>query len=451
MDMKTARFPDLSPARRTQHVLQHVFRNYTGGLRVQLWNGDILTIGTGQAVATIIFRSADIFRELILHRDPLTLAEAYFSGMVDVDGDLFALFSQKEHLSSFKISLKERLSILAAALAIKDTCGTYIDGGRQVRWHRKLSSHLKRKSSRAFNRDAIAFHYDVSNDFYRLWLDQEMVYSCAYFEADSNTLEQAQADKLHHIFRKLRLKPGERLLDVGCGWGALICWAAKHYGVSAHGITLSRQQYEYAQQKIRALGLEDRVSVEMRDYRDLPSEPLYDKVSSVGMFEHVGLRNLPTYFRVVHRVLKPGGLFLNHGITNDREGWRKTVGTEFIQRYVFPDGELDTVSNIQRVMEHASFEIIDVEGMRLHYALTLRHWVARLDARRQEALNHVAESTFRVWRLYMTACALQFEEGGTGIYQILAAKRHGGPIDVPLTRSDLYLPPHGTAREDIVR
>ena len=265
-----------------------------------------------------------------------------------------------------------------------------------------------------------------------------MVYSCAYFETADNSLEAAQQNKLHHICRKLRLKPGERLLDVGCGWGALICWAAKHYGVSAHGITLSRQQFEYAQRKIRALGLENLVTVEMRDYRDLPDTPIYDKVSSIGMFEHVGLSNLPIYFRAVQQALKPGGLFLNHGITSDQEGWPKTVGTEFMRRYVFPDGELDTIGNIQRVMEHESFEILDVESLRQHYALTLRHWVARLDARRHEALQHVGPSTYRTWKLYMTACALQFEQGGIGLYQILLAKRDGRLAAIPLTRRDVY-------------
>jgi cyclopropane-fatty-acyl-phospholipid synthase len=201
---------------------------------------------------------------------------------------------------------------------------------------------------------------------------------------------------------------------------------------------LSAAQVEYARQRIRNEGLEGRVTVELRDYRDLATEPVYDKVSSVGMFEHVGLANLPTYFASVHRVLRPGGLFLNHGISHDEEGWNKTAATEFINRYVFPDGELDCVSNIQLGMERAGFEIHDVEGLRPHYALTLRHWVSRLEANREAAVREVGEPAYRTWRLYMAACALEFESGGTGVYQILASRPNRGEWPVTLSRRDLY-------------
>lgn len=292
-----------------------------------------------------------------------------------------------------------------------------------------------------FNRHAISFHYDVSNDFYALWLDEQMVYSCAYYEDADQSLEQAQRNKLDHICRKLRLKPGERLLDIGCGWGALVCWAAEHYGIIAHGITLSQNQYEHAQLTIKSRGLEKQVSVELLDYRDLQGEAKYDKIVSVGMFEHVGLKNLPTYFAITHRMLKPGGLFLNHGITSNEGGWKKTVSTEFINRYVFPDGQLETISTVQKIMEDAGFEIHDVEGLREHYALTLRQWVKRLNEYHEEALNYVTEPVYRIWRLYMAACAMQFEEGNTGIYQILVSKRDPSIIPVPLTRRDIYSQP----------
>ena len=235
-----------------------------------------------------------------------------------------------------------------------------------------------------------------------------------------------------------RLRPGEQFLDIGCGWGALAIWAARHYGVRATGITLSERQFEFAQERIRESGMEDRVNVLLRDYRDMEGRAHFDKVASVGMFEHVGLKNLPTYFNTVRHLLKPGGLFLNHGITHEQEGWKSSISTRFINRYVFPDGELDTVSNVMREMERADFEIWDVEGLRPHYAKTLRHWVARLEANHQEALKHVDESVYRTWRLYMAASALQFEEGDVGIYQLLASRRAPNTVPVPLTRRDIY-------------
>jgi cyclopropane-fatty-acyl-phospholipid synthase len=271
-----------------------------------------------------------------------------------------------------------------------------------------------------------------------LWLDRAMVYSCAYFEDADVDLDAAQYAKLDHICRKLSLKPGEKFLDIGCGWGALVIHAARNYGVTAHGVTLSPQQLKVAKERIAAAGLSDKVTVELMDYRDLPGECVYDKVASVGMFEHVGLKNLPVYFSTVQRLLKPRGLFLNHGITHDSEGWETNISTEFINRYVFPDGQLDTISNIQRVMERSKLEIADVESLRPHYAMTLRHWVDRLERNRATALQHVNEATYRVWRIYMAACALQFESGEIGIYQVLAAKRAVGLPDIPLTRRHLY-------------
>src|SRR5258708_3280873 len=233
-----------------------------------------------------------------------------------------------------------------------------------------------------------------------------MVYSCAYSETSDVDLDTAQEAKLDHICRKLSLRPGDNFLDIGCGWGALVIHAAQRYGVRAHGVTLSPQQLKVAQERIVSAGLGDRVSVELRDYRDLPPQALYDKVASVGMFEHVGLKNLPVYFSTVHRLLKPHGLFLNHGITHDSEGWQKSLSTEFINRYVFPDGQLDNISSIQQVMESARFEIADVEALRPHYAMTLRHWVARLEANPALALENVNQPTYRGARLYITTSAL---------------------------------------------
>ncbi|WP_237218306.1 SAM-dependent methyltransferase [Rugosibacter aromaticivorans] len=421
-------------------ILKRLLRNFRSAAVLRLWNDATHHIGHSGHTApafTLIVRDPSVLRKLVLQRSALVLADAYFRGLLDFEGDLYSVLRLKEYFQTLVLPLRERSALLLDALRLPGkplTAMPPASPAAALPNEDRFSHGHSRQSDRA----AISFHYDVSNQFYKLWLDEQMVYSCAYFETPDDTLAQAQRNKLDHICRKLRLTPGERFLDIGCGWGALVCWAARHYGVQAYGITLSQRQYEHAQQRIAAEGLHDLVTVELRDYRDLQGEAAYDKVASVGMFEHVGLANLPAYIATVHRILRPGGLFLNHGITHDEEGWRQNVNTEFINRYVFPDGELDTVSNIQRGMELAGFEIHDVEGLRPHYALTLRHWVQRLEAAHDEALQHVSETAYRVWRLYMAACALEFEAGGTGIYQILASRRGAVTLPLPLTRRDLY-------------
>lgn len=423
-----------------KHILHRLFRDFDGCLRICLWDGSEVHLGRDHPAFSLSFRSSKAFQELILARDPLRLAESYFQGRIDIDGDLYSALKLRHHLTSLQLSLLEKAELAAKVLRIKSEKTASI-GSDTPKWAKTFGQKLGLEPSKNLNRHAISFHYDVSNNFYALWLDEQMVYSCAYYEDASQSLEQAQRDKLDHICRKLRLESGERLLDIGCGWGALICWAAEHYGASAHGITLSQNQYDHAQRTIRQRGLDQKVSVELLDYRDLQGEARFDKLVSVGMFEHVGLKNLPTYFAIANRLLKPGGLFLNHGITSDEGGWKKTVSTEFINRYIFPDGQLETVSTVQKIMEDTGFEVHDVEGLRQHYALTLREWVRRLDARHEEALNYVTEPVYRVWRLYMAACAMQFEEGNTGIYQILASRREPFSSPVPLTRRDLYRQP----------
>ncbi|MES2237781.1 MAG: cyclopropane-fatty-acyl-phospholipid synthase family protein [Pseudomonadota bacterium] len=417
-------------------ILKRLLRNFHSSAALRLWNDTTHHIGHTPPVFTLVVRDPTILRKLVLNRSALVLADAYFRGFLDFEGDLYSVLRLKEHFQTLVLPLCERSALLLDALRLPGKPSAAMSPASSSA--RPKEDGFSHDHSRQSDAAAISFHYDVSNQFYKLWLDEQIVYSCAYFETPDDTLEQAQRNKLDHICRKLRLKSGEHFLDIGCGWGALVCWAARHYGVRAHGITLSQQQHDYAQQRIVAEGLGDLVTVELRDYRDLQGEAVYDKVASVGMFEHVGLANLPAYTATVHRVLRPGGLFLNHGITHDEEGWEQNVNTEFINRYVFPDGELDTVSNIQRGMEHAGFEIHDVEGLRSHYALTLRHWVQRLEAAHDEALQHVSETAYRVWRLYMAACALEFEAGGTGIYQILASRRGAMALAVPLTRRDLY-------------
>lgn len=425
--------PAILPAIRIVRRLLHGFEPAPA---LRLWDDTLYTPDQCPAPFTLVLRDPAVLRQLVIEGSPLLLADAYVRGALDVEGDLYGALALKSHFESLTLSWRDRLMLLRDALRLPARTDGKVtsDDGFAARVARRFSHRHSRHSDCA----AISFHYDVSNEFYGLWLDPERVYSCAYFEHPDDSLDIAQRNKLEYICRKLRLRPGERLLDIGCGWGALVRWAAREHGVIAHGITLSERQLEYARRRIRAEGLEERVTVELRDYRDLAGEAVFDKVVSIGMFEHVGLANLPAYYATVRRVLRPGGLFLNHGITHDEEGWKKTTEAEFINRYVFPDGELDCVSNILLGMERAGFEIHDVEGLRPHYALTLRHWVARLEAEREAALREVGETAWRVWRLYMTACALEFEAGGTRVYQILSSNRQQGAWPLPLTRSDLY-------------
>ena len=293
------------------------------------------------------------------------------------------------------------------------------------------------------NQANIQHHYDVSNAFYGLWLDRRMVYSCAYFRNDADTLEEAQTQKLDHICRKLMLEPGQEFLDIGCGWGALILRAAQAYGVNATGITLSRNQYDHVTARIKEAGLEKRVRVELRDYLDLPAAPLYDKIASVGMFEHVGIGNYRRYFGKIRRLLKPGGLVLNHGITHNWLGGT-SLGSgigDFVEEYVFPGGQLAHVSRVIQGLAAAGLELIDAEGLREHYARTLWHWTDRLEANSEVARREVGEERFRIWRIYLAGSAHAFDRGWLSIYQLLAGKPFpDGRLPHPPTREYMYRP-----------
>jgi cyclopropane-fatty-acyl-phospholipid synthase len=288
-----------------------------------------------------------------------------------------------------------------------------------------------RRHDKERDQAAIRYHYDVGNDFYALWLDKRMVYSCAYYNAPSESLEDAQVDKLDLVCRKLRLRAGQTMLDVGCGWGALIIHAAERYEVDALGITLSEAQADLARERIASAGLGDRCRVEIRDYRDLPAGVAFDKIASVGMVEHVGVDHLPEYFAALHRALRPSGLLLNHGIVNatarplgvrdrlERRLWKRDA---FIDQYVFPDGKLGPLHAVIAAGEGSGFETRDVESLREHYALTLREWLRRLTASAERAIALTDERTYRTWRLYLSASARGFASGRLNVVQTLFAK-----------------------------
>lgn len=282
-----------------------------------------------------------------------------------------------------------------------------------------------RHHSRTKDARAIEHHYDVSNDFYRLWLDREMVYSCAYFPTQTETLDQAQGAKIDHILRKIMLKPGERLLDIGCGWGALVMRAAQKYGAHAVGITLSKNQYALAFERVAQAGLAGQVDIRLQDYRDMEvRDGLFDKITSVGMFEHVGLAHLGAYFAKISTLLRDGGLVLNHGITSTdpNSGATPLGAAEFIHKYVFPNGELPHISLALKGMQSAGLEALEVECLRRHYTRTLSLWVQNYETQSDAIRGLVDETTFRIWRMYLAGCVHAFSQNWVSLYQILACK-----------------------------
>jgi cyclopropane-fatty-acyl-phospholipid synthase len=300
------------------------------------------------------------------------------------------------------------------------------------------------RHTRGIDRAAIEYHYDVSDDFYALFLDPGMVYSCAYYQAHTDSLAQAQTQKLDHLLTKLRLQPGEKFLDIGSGWGALVMRAVQKYGAVATGITLSKNQYDYSRKKIADAGLSDRCEVLLCDYRDLAGAGVYDKIASVGMFEHVGLKNLPIYFSAVHRLLRDDGLVLNHGITaSDVESrWVGLGAGEFIDRYVFPQGELPHIALALKAMSGAGLEVLDVESLRRHYARTCQDWSQNLENNKARALRIAGERRLRIWQIYLAGCAYGFSKGWMNLYQVLCSK--SGNTDLsghPLTRDYMVAAP----------
>ncbi len=411
---------------------------------VRLWEGSELPAANPAFRLTL--HHAGALRRMFAPPIELSLGEAFIYGDFDLDGDIISALSLLEAMFTPAFSSGEIIRLARDVLSLPRV--------GQVRLSGRGPAHMRGAvHSRERDRAAIAYHYNVGNDFYALWLDRRMQYSCGYFPTGGEDIHTAQERKLEHICRKLRLKPGERLLDIGCGWDGLAIFAAERYGVRVLGVTLSDNQAEYASDRIVQSGLGDRVSVRLQDYRDLDAES-FDKIVSVGMFEHVGRGHLPEYFAQAHRLLKPGGLFLNHGISYwpgvsypaavktpvwQRFIERRIFGSgSFSQRYIFPDGELVPVSEVNRIAEKFGFEVRDVENLREHYALTLRHWHRRLEEHRAEVISLTNEVTYRTWRLFLVSSAYGFEAGNINVNQTLLSKTVHGKSSVPLTRADVY-------------
>jgi cyclopropane-fatty-acyl-phospholipid synthase len=393
---------------RLERLVQQVRNTAAIPLRLQLWNGHRFDLSSHPTVIITIPKASAL--RYFISPDLNKLGEAFVEGHIRVEGPIHEIFR-----------VGEALACNAVASTRAGLMGFFSHGRKR-------------------DRKSIEYHYDVSNDFYSLFLDRNMVYSCAYFKGESDSLDQAQVQKLDHILNKLMLREGEQFLDIGCGWGALIIRAASQYGARATGITLSRNQYEYARARIEAEGLQDRCKVELMDYRDLPDAGTYDKIASVGMFEHVGLRNLPLYFRKIRLALKEGGLLLNHGITaTDPESrWVAKGAGEFIDRYVFPNGELPHLSLIVHKMAEEGLEATDIESLRRHYARTCHIWASRLEGNRERAAASAGDRRQRIWEVYLAGCAYGFEKGWMNIYQILARKADAVENPLPLTRDYMY-------------
>lgn len=382
-------------------------------LRLRLWNGVQHDFGSDPRVTVALDAPGALRYFLPPSLD--NLAEGYVNGHFDVQGQAQDIIGVAAQLAQGGVPAKGRFGRLFSAL-----------------------THDRKNDAQA-----IAHHYDVSNEFYSLWLDPALVYSCAYFPSASESLAAAQEAKLDHVLTKIMLQPGERLLDIGCGWGALALRAAQKYGAQVVGVTLSQNQYQLARARVAQAGLADRVDIRLQDYRDLsPRDGHFDKITSIGMFEHVGLKHLPEYFGTIHKLLKDGGLALNHGITSTDPGSGSAPlgAAQFIEKYVFPNGELPHISLALKDMQSAGLEALDVECLRRHYARTLDLWSANYEQHADAARDMVNETTFRVWRVYLAGCAHAFAQNWVSIYQVLACKAGTGAAlnPTPWSRGYMY-------------
>ena len=378
-------------------------------LRLRLWDGHEFNFGPTPSV-TIVVKDPTLVAQFT-HPSLDLLGSAFVEGRLELEGSISEAIRVCDELSQ------------QALVEEEDTTPSRIH------------------HDKATDAASISYHYDLSNDFYQLWLDRDMAYSCGYFETGEESLDEAQQAKFRLLCRKLRLKPGEYLLDVGCGWGGLARFAAREYGVKVFGITLSKEQLTLARERVNAEGLQDKVDLQLLDYRDLPQDGRFDKIVSVGMFEHVGHANLREYCEILSKAVREGGLVMNHGITSKHTDGRQ-VGRgagDFIDRYVFPNGELPHLSMMTAEISEAGLEVVDVESLRLHYARTLEHWSQRLEQNLEAAAKQVPEQALRIWRLYLAGCAYAFAHGWINIDQILATKPHAdGSLELPPTRADIY-------------
>ncbi len=393
--------------------LKEALKEVSPPLRLVFWDGETFDF-VDQPTVVVALGSSRLLKDM-LRGDFSSLGDAYVRGELTVEGC-------PQEIIKVGVTLCERLEKAPAAGLLR-TLGRLSLTGRSI------------------NRDAenVRRHYDVSNEFYGLWLDKRLVYSCAYFQDENDDIDRAQEQKLEHLCRKLMLQPGDRLLDVGCGWGALLQWAAERYGATGYGITLSERQFDEA--KKRLSHLRGKADVALKHYRELGGDASFDRIVSVGMYEHVGSAALRDYFKKMAALLAPGGVFLNHGVIAAGEGKSGPSGGDFIQKYVFPGGAVSSLATIVKEVTSAGLEIIDIEDLRPHYARTLHQWSERLERHKERAMEAVEPATYRIWRVYLAGMAYAFERGWLSIAQVVALKpKDGRPSPRPLTRAYQYIP-----------
>jgi cyclopropane-fatty-acyl-phospholipid synthase len=377
-------------------------------LRLELWNGKRFDFSQDPHVTVRVPEASSL--PYLLTPSLANLGTAYVEGKLDIEGRVDEIIDVGSALARQTLAPTGKLGRIT----------------RHIRHTRKLDA------------DAIRYHYDVSNDFYRLWLDENMVYSCAYFENGDETLEEAQLKKIDHILTKIQLKPGQTLLDIGCGWGALALRAAQKFGARCVGITLSENQHALAKERVKQAGLSDRVDIRLQDYRDMTGT--FDRITSVGMFEHVGLRQLPDYFSRMRALLADDGFAMNHGITSTDADNGQTAygGGEFIGKYVFPHGELPHISLVLKTMQESGLEALDVENLRRHYAKTCSLWAANFEKQAERIRATVDERHFRIWRVYLAGCAYAFANDWVAIFQVLCTKSGRQASALPWSRRYMY-------------
>ncbi|MCO4055652.1 MAG: methyltransferase domain-containing protein [Bosea sp.] len=403
-----------------------------------LWDGSRVPASWPEGGLMIQLADEGVIASMVRRPKPDTLIKLHVAGRIDVvNGTIFDLAASRPDV---KVTRAMRSVSKLAALDVVRRFWSADRGPASV-LDAVRGDEIARDGKPDTNKANVAYHYDVSNEFYRLFLDAEMVYTCAYFTEEHDDIDRAQRDKLDMICRKLRLKPGDRFLDIGCGWGALVCHAAQHYGVEAHGVTLAEEQLKLAREKVARLGLEDKVTLHLKDY--IQMEGQFDKIASIGMFEQVGIRNHLDYFRTVNRLLRPRGLYLHHTIArrakrSERAFARMSSEYRALVRYIFPGGELDHLGMSIANLERTGFEVHDVEGWRENYQRTTCLWWRRLHERRAEAEALVGADKTRMWLLYLAGCSMAFQRGGAYVNQTLVSKRTRGPSGLPFTRADLY-------------